>query len=126
MKKTGRPPKEIDWDEFDKLCAMQSTQEEIASWFDCDVSSIRRKCHKEKGMSFERFYEQKAKIGKISLRRVQMQSALKGNVAMQIWLGKNWLGQSDKQTITVDTEAPVRHDLYDEIMNDKTPEAKQG
>ena len=35
-------------------------------------------------------------MGKISLRRAQFEKALGGNVAMQIWLGKQHLDQKDK------------------------------
>ena len=35
-------------------------------------------------------------MGKISLRRAQFEKALGGNVAMQIWLGKQHLDQRDK------------------------------
>jgi len=34
-----------------------------------------------------------------SLRRAQFMTALKGNPAMLIWLGKQWLGQKDKQDL---------------------------
>ena len=34
--------------------------------------------------------------GKASLRRLQYDSAKKGNVTAQIWLGKQWLNQKDK------------------------------
>ena len=30
----ARPRKEIDQNEFEKLCALQCTQEEICAWFD--------------------------------------------------------------------------------------------
>jgi len=35
--------------------------------------------------------------GKTSLRRLQWQTARGGNPTMQIWLGKQYLGQRDKQ-----------------------------
>jgi hypothetical protein len=37
--------------------------------------------------------------GRISLRRAQVALALKGNATMQVWLGKNLLGQTDKSEI---------------------------
>jgi len=33
----------------------------------------------------------------MSLRRRQYTTAMDGNTAMLIWLGKNWLGQTDQQ-----------------------------
>lgn len=36
---------------------------------------------------------------RMSLRRYQLRAAEHGNVAMCIWLGKQYLGQSDKQEV---------------------------
>jgi len=98
----GRPKKPIDWEVFDKLCALQCTQVEMASWFDCSVDTLERRCTEEKGMIFAEYYIQKAGKGKISLRRHQWQLAEKGNATMLIWLGKQVLGQKDKADITSD------------------------
>jgi hypothetical protein len=38
-------------------------------------------------------------LGKVSLRRKQWELANKGNTTMLVWLGKQWLGQADKQEI---------------------------
>jgi hypothetical protein len=50
-------------------------------------------------MGFSEYYRLKASVGKISLRRKQYSIAQEGNVTMLIWLGKNWLGQTDKLDI---------------------------
>jgi len=42
---------------------------------------------------------QKAMAGKASLRRTQWKAATGGNSTMMVWLGKNVLGQTDKQEI---------------------------
>lgn len=94
--KTGRPRIDIDWEEFDKLCAIQATLNEIAAWFNCSIDTIENRCWEEKEMRFSDYFAQKAATGKISLRRKQFQTAMGGNVSMQIWLGKNWLDQKDK------------------------------
>ncbi len=104
---TGRPRIEIDWVDFDKLCGMQATLDEIAAWFNCSEDTIERRVSEEKGMRFAEYKAQKAARGRISLRRAQMQKALDGNVVMQIWLGKQYLGQKDKQEISGDEFAPV-------------------
>lgn len=43
---------------------------------------------------------QHAELYKVALRRMQWQSASSGNVVMQIWLGKNMLGQSNNHEIS--------------------------
>lgn len=92
----GRPKIEIDFDLLDKLCQMQATLVEVAGFFDCSEDTIDRRIHEEFGICFAEYLKKKSAKGKISLRRSQFQSAVeKGNVAMQIFLGKQWLGQSD-------------------------------
>jgi hypothetical protein len=92
----GRPLTKIDWEEFDKLCHIQCLQSEIAEWFGCTDDTIQAAVLREKGMGFSEYYEQKRGQGKISLRRLQWQTMQKGNVTMLIWLGKQYLNQSDK------------------------------
>ena len=36
----------------------------------------------------------------MSLRRKQYSTAMEGNATMLVWLGKNWLSQSDKLDTT--------------------------
>jgi hypothetical protein len=91
----GRPKIKINWDEFDKLCLLQCTLAEIASWFNCSEDTIERRCKEKHEMTFADVYKIKSKPGKISLRRLQFKAAENGNTAMLIWLGKQWLGQKD-------------------------------
>ena len=95
----GRPRIEIDWTEFEKLCELQATLEEIAGWFNCSVDTIENRVKEVHSITFSEYFSQKRSRGKISLRRRQMQLALNGNPAMLIFLGKNYLHQADKQDI---------------------------
>ena len=95
-KKAGRPKIDIDWEEFGKLCQMLCTLEEISGWFNCSEDTIERRCKEEKACNFADFYKIHSAKGKISLRRAQFKSALGGNSALLIWLGKQILGQKDK------------------------------
>lgn len=54
-------------------------------------------------MGFSDIFHIKRGIGKISLRRSQFRMA-EVNPTMAIWLGKQYLGQTDKQEVTVSTE----------------------
>lgn len=100
----SRPRTEINWEEFDKLCAIQSTRREVACWFECSEDTIERACEREKGMGFAAYFDEKAGSGKISLRRKQFELAMSGDRVMLIWLGKQYLGQADKldQSINMD------------------------
>ena len=91
----ARPLTKIDKIQFEKLCEIQCTKLEIAGFFDCSESTIDRWVKKTYKTCFDAIFEQKCQKGRISLRRVQFQEALKGNTALLIWLGKQYLGQTD-------------------------------
>lgn len=92
----ARPRFEIDWGVFDELCDIQCTQEEIAQVIGCSVDTIQRAVKRDKKLSFAEYYKKASAGGKTSLRRFQWSAAKKGSVPMMIWLGKQYLGQSDK------------------------------
>ena len=96
----GRPRKELDKNEFEKLCMLQCTRAEICSWFDVSEPTLIRWCKDTYGTDFLTVFNQKREGGKISLRRMQWQLAEK-SPAMAIFLGKNHLGQTDKMEQTV-------------------------
>lgn len=102
--KGGRPHKEIDQEEFEKLCGLQCTKLEICSWFDVTDKTLESWCKRTyDGAGFSETFEQKRGRGKIALRRAQWRLAEK-NAAMAIFLGKNYLGQSDNPRDNIDTE----------------------
>ena len=90
----ARPKKyDIEPEQVERLAGFGCTNTEIASFFGCDESLIRK--------SYSEYLTKGRDKGKIRLRQMQWTSAGNGNVAMLIWLGKQLLGQSDKQDITV-------------------------
>ena len=95
MGQGGRPRTEIDKDQFEKLCGLMCTQEEIADFFRCSPDTISRWCEREYKSGFAETYKKLCMPGKISLRRYQFALAKK-SAAMAIFLGKNYLGQTDK------------------------------
>lgn len=97
----GRPLIKVDWQDFDKLCGLQCTLEEFAAYFNCDTQTIERAVLREKKLTFGQYYEQKKGRGKVSLRRKQFEIAMSGDRTMLVWLGKQMLGQSDKQEQTL-------------------------
>ena len=92
----ARPRIEIDKSQFEKLCGIQCTQEEIASFFSCSPDTIERWCKREYKERFAEVYSKKRGIGKISLRRAQFRMA-ETSASMAIWLGKQYLGQREPQ-----------------------------
>lgn len=90
----GRPRAEIDKEEFEKLCGMQCTLEEVCCWFGVTDKTLNAWCRRTYHESFSEVFNKKREAGKISLRRHQFQLAEK-SAAMAIWLGKQYLGQKE-------------------------------
>lgn len=107
----GRPQKEIDQSLFEKLCGLQCTLTEIAGIFDCSEDTIERWCKRTYDEGFAETYKKHSAAGKLSLRRAQFRLAEK-SAAMAIFLGKNYLGQSDHVVI----EDKSALDKLDEIL----------
>lgn len=95
----ARPRIQINMKEFEGLCNMQCTLEEIAGFFNCSVDTIENWCKREYKERFSDVYKKKSVNGKISLRRIQFRLA-ETNTAMAIWLGKQHLGQRDHEQDT--------------------------
>ena len=96
----GRPPKKIDQKQFENLCGIQCTEEEIASFFECHIDTLNRWCKNTYGMTFTEIYKEKRGIGKISLRRAGFKMA-QSNPSVHIFYAKNHLGMTDKIEQTV-------------------------
>lgn len=92
VNKGGRPRAQIDKEQLRKLCELQCTSEEIAAWFNVCSKTIDNLRKQEEFASIMANGNAK---GRISLRRKQMQVAMKGNASMLIWLGKTILGQKE-------------------------------
>ncbi len=90
----GRPRKEIDFQLFENMCAIQCTLEEIAMMFDVSEDTIERRVKEHYGKSFNEVFKKKRVTGLISLRRSQFNLAKKNHI-MAIHLGKLYLGQKD-------------------------------
>lgn len=96
----ARPQIIIDKDEFEKLCGLQCTLDEVAGWFKCSPDTVERWCKRTYKQTFQEVYKMLAMAGRISLRRSQFKLAGK-NASMAIFLGKNYLGQSDVQRLDI-------------------------
>lgn len=100
--KMGRPRiefKENDWRNIENLCKLMCTAEEIAGFLSVSVDTLERRIREEHGCTFAEYFKEHSAQGKISLRRHQYKLAEAGNATMLIWLGKQYLGQTDKQEV---------------------------
>lgn len=116
MPKTGRPKIAIDKKIFENLCAIQCTEVEICSCFDCCEDTLNKWCKENykndngKPMTFSEVFAIKRQKGRASLRRAQFRLAEK-NAAMAIFLGKQYLGQKDVVDVTSDDKVTVVIDV---------------
>ena len=95
----ARPKIEIDFDMVKKLCAIQCTGQEIADVLDVSYDTLERRVKEVYRISFADYIKKHSANGKMSLRRKQHEVAMSGNTTMLVWLGKQYLGQTDKQAV---------------------------
>lgn len=93
---------DIDPNQVQLLASAFCTNEEIAAKLGCSPDTLTRR--------FADPLKRGRDSAKASLRAKQFQLAMKGNVTLLIWLGKQYLGQRDKADVA-DTlpETPREH-----------------
>lgn len=91
-KKMGAPTKlnAAQIEQLKKLASIFCSMEEIASIAGVSKSAL------EKNKTYYAAIKEGREHGRCSLRKKQFEVALGGNVGMLIWLGKQYLEQSDK------------------------------
>ena len=89
----ARPPKPVDLKLVEDLARIHCTDAEIATMLGFSVDGWRKRVRRHPELVD--LIEKGREAGRMSLRRLQWQSATKGNVVMQIWLGKQMLGQRE-------------------------------
>lgn len=95
----------IDKEKVKDLARAFWNNSEIAAFFDVSESTITH--------NFQEIISKARETGKGRLKHAQLKAALNGNVTMLIWLGKQYLGQSEK--ISVESEELVKAKI--ELIN---------
>ncbi|MGD8305724.1 MAG: hypothetical protein PVF17_03640 [Ignavibacteria bacterium] len=91
--------------QVEKLASYGLTNKEIAEALGYDDSTLKRK--------FENFLTKGRANLKQRLKKKQIQVAMSGNVSMLIWLGKQYLDQSEKVVETGDYQIVVKRKKLD-------------
>ncbi len=107
----------IKKEQFESLCYIQCTEEEICSVLDVCTDTLDSWCQNTYGMHFSEIFKIKRKGGRASLRRNQWKLAEK-NATMAIFLGKQYLGQKDVVETTV-TNNGILDELAEALANAK-------
>lgn len=108
----ARPRKEIDKKLFENLCGIQCNEREICDVLEVSDKTLSAWCKRTYGDSFSDVRDKKQVKGKIALRRYQLELAKK-NATMAIWLGKQWLGQTDDKNININKQ--IDQETIDEV-----------
>lgn len=115
----GRPPVEFDKKAFADLVGLGCSQDEICWYFRNEEGKVANKdtlsrwCLRTFGMDFQDYFKENGFMAmKIRLRRNQFKLSEK-SAAMAIFLGKNYLGQTDKNDITNDDALAVLKDILE-------------
>jgi len=101
----ARPKAQLDMKMVENLAAIGCTQDEIATIVGVSLPTLRKHARAAIDSGHEKM--------RVSLRRWQYEKAKDGNVTMLIWLGKQYLGQSDRheqkiteEVVTIERIAP--------------------
>jgi len=94
----GRPPKLIEDEDLiskiKNLAAIQCTMAQAAAALGVGRTTLTDFLNKNPRS--REAWESGPEYGRLALRQMQLATARKGNVRMQIWLGINWLGQTNR------------------------------
>jgi hypothetical protein len=109
----GAPQKFFDWELLESLAILDAQCNYVAERMliksgmnpyqitQTDIESmhkrINRRLHQRYGLSYVQYVDKKKEHWRLRLRQKQREVALEGNPTILIWLGKQDLGQIDKQ-----------------------------
>jgi hypothetical protein len=99
-KTAGRPEAIIDWNKVTKYLQAQCDSVGIAGLLGISVDTLYNRCKRDNNLDYSAFAAQKKSEGKELLRGKQYSVAMEGDKTMLVWLGKQYLMQSDKQELT--------------------------
>ena len=117
----GRP--KFLWDEkrvaqFNSLMGIDFvTEASVCEVLGCGKSTLQDFVKATYGVTFQQLKKQKRQGMKLKLAGKQYELAMRGSVPMAIWLGKQWLGQSDKMDQKIDLTHISDEDLDQKIKD---------
>jgi len=96
----GRPKKELDWKLIDSILQFGARLIDCSEMCEMSDDSIQKRIREEYNCTFSEYRDRKMSKMRMKLLQKQYDVAMQGNVALLIWLGKQHLGQQDKQEVT--------------------------
>jgi hypothetical protein len=113
----GRPSLEFSLREVEELARIGCTEEDMAAVLGVSVDTLQRR--KRDSEEFCGAVKRGQATTRNSLRRLQLKQALQGNTTMLIWLGKQLLGQSEKQATELTGQSGKAIELQVSDINDE-------
>ncbi len=113
----GRPKATIDWNDVGEMLKAGCDATAIATTLGISTDTLYVRSKKDNKLDFSAYSQQKRAAGNDLLRRKQFEVAMSGNVSMLIWLGKNRLGQSDKQEIKAVEARPNEDETANKFLS---------
>lgn len=107
-KKSGRPQVDIDWNVMDSILQFGARLIDCSEMLKVSEDTIQNKIKEKFGITFSEYREKKMSTMRVKLLQKQFEGAMKGNTALLIFLGKQYLGQSDKQEIINDSRVSLK------------------
>jgi len=97
---------DINWKSVELSLVCGSSIEDVAFSFDLTFDEFDELCREETGIDIERFADRCDKRGKNRLLQSQYKAAIEGSTTLLVWLGKQRLGQRDKNDIDLASRVP--------------------
>lgn len=95
-----RPKANIDWEKVGQLVAAGCDGVQVAAYFGIHPNTLYLACEEEYKISFSDFLQEKRSKGDAMILASQFEAAIRDkDRTMLIWLGKQRLGQREKQEI---------------------------
>lgn len=119
-RKRSKPFTEDDYQKIYQLAAIQCTMDEIARVMGVPLRTLHHR--KSRSAKLRELIEKGRADSKVSLRKAQYQQAMQGNKTMLVWLGKQWLGQTDKTEYQPAAGTRIRLRWPEEMKAKEDPE----
>lgn len=102
--KGGRAEVKIDWKQVENLLMAGCSGVEIAASLGIHENTLYKRCKDDLKVEFVAFSQQNKAKGDSLLKAKQFESAIRDkNIPMQIWLGKQRLGQKEKTDLEINS-----------------------
>ena len=105
MAKIGPPEKEIEWKVLDSILQYGANLVDCAEMIGVSEDTIQRRIKALHDCTFSEYRQKKMGRMRMKLLQKQYEMAIGGSVPLLIWMGKQHLGQADKQEHGVSKEA---------------------